>query len=209
MVMSLAPRLGSLKWVAFSVLAGLAVPGILLVVITFLFPGYPDLLLILVGLPIILALPLMVVPFLALRPHWPWWPASLAGLFVGLIGGFLVRRFVFDIPLFCLRVCAPHMQDAPTSNALELVATLAVMGLLQALTLPGIQRQIGWFATTLVGAFAFVYGFIGIAVALGGTSARPANLWVAIFLAGAFWGIIAGTGLTILRSQPQAVGTAA
>ena len=215
--MTVTASLSLLKWVAFSVLAGLAVPGLLLVVITFPIPGNPVLLLILLELPILLALPLMVVPFLALRPNRLWWPASLAGLFVGLVGGFILLRFVFGLTFGCFilfspsagQECVRNLQRSAIWTPFTLVSALAVMGLLQALTLSRLQRKIGWFVTTLVGAFAFVYGFVGVGFAFGGTRASPANLWVAAFLAGALWGIVAGIGLTILTSWRQSVAAVA
>lgn len=195
--MTIGARLSSLKWVAFSVLAGLAVPGLLLLVARFPLLQTP------VQLIILLALPLMVVPFLALRPHWLWWPASLAGPFVGLVGGFIVLHIVFGLTLFCFgmgaRFCEQDMQRTGLWNALELVAPLAVMGLLQALTVRGIERKVGWFLTSLAAAFAFVYGLIGLALALGVTAERTTFLWPAAFLAGGLWGIIAGIGLAILK----------
>lgn len=219
MDMALAPRLSSLKWVGWSVLAGVASPVVMVATgflsflvswpLRFLFPSEWSPVLVIVALGAAPVIALSIVPFLALRPHWSWWPASLAGSIIGLVGGFIVLQEVFGITIFCFpmsggaaRICDAAVQRSIPWNGLELVAPLAVMGVLQALTVRGVGRKAGWFVTSVVGAFAFVYGLFGIDLALGGTSTRQTYVWLAVLLAGGLWGVVVGIGLTFLSGGP-------
>jgi hypothetical protein len=228
MNVTLGLRLSSLRWIGFSVIAGVAFPIVLVGTWLFAFVAswplrslFPNSLYGVLILVVLMAIPvaaLGIIPYLALRPHWSWWPASLVGPIIGLIGGFFLLERVFGLTLYCFAMSAGSAQLCERAemrtqiwNALELVAPLAAMGLLQALTVRGLARKIGWFVTSQVAAFGLVYGLIGIGIALGASS-HQLKVWLYAFLAGALWGIIVGVALTFLspassRPQPAAAAT--
>lgn len=181
-----------LGWLALSVVAGLAVGGLIVAAPHSSFSGP---LVGIVGILILVAL-LAGVPWLALRPGVWWWVGSLAGAVIGFFIGLYVVSSLLKIEIFC--VLGPCPSSNPYAGALLLVIPLAAMGLGQALVLKGAWRRIGWLLTALIAAVVFPEG-VNVAASLLGENLDTPSL-IAFLVAGAAWGVVVGLGLMWLSS---------
>ena len=187
-----------IRWVLVGILAGLAVPTVPFAVAQLhLVAAYQPLALFLMTLPFI------VVPWVALRPSWPfWWLGSYVGLIVGFVGSVYVLDLRLRLITICFGIGAVGCQKTGGDGLAFLwfvVIALAAMGLLQALTVRGMTQKIGWFLTSLISAFVFPWGVVAAAIVLG---QFPNPQWNAGFLAGAAGGLVIGLGLAMLTGRP-------
>lgn len=206
--------MSQLKWIPVGVLAGLAVPSFIMVpkVLPPLHGGF-----VLAWLIALVWLALIVFPFilpgwLAFRPHWGWWAASIGGLLIGLVGGFAFVTVVLNQTVFCFAIsggsgqfCREAFARDNASILMVVVAPLLMMGLAQALTLRSSSRRIGWGLTTAGGAFVFPYGYAIMLLVSGQlpNHLEPFPAYLAALPAGTAWGIVIGVGLSLLVRPPR------
>jgi hypothetical protein len=185
-------------WLALSVVAGLAVGGLIVASTHSSFSGP------LVGIVLLLIVVVLLagVPWLALRPSAWWWLASVAGVVVGIFVGLVVLVSLLKVVTLCFLPPCAGAPSSPYAGALLLVVPLAVMGVAQTLVLKGFRRRIGWLVTALIAAVVFPEGVNVAASLLGENPNNPAL--IAVLVAGAVWGVVVGLGLLWLTSPELA-----